>query len=72
MTQFMSRYARLISHRLEGITNDYPWGSLGGPVGWSRRAVFEALRQREIGVNVHYLTEAERDKVASALRETLR
>ena len=25
----------------------------GGPVGRSRRAVFEALRQRGIGVNVH-------------------
>ncbi len=27
----------------------------GGPVDWSRRAVFEALRQRGIGVNVHDL-----------------
>lgn len=29
-------------------------------------------RQRGIGVNVDYLTEAEQDKVVSALRETLR
>ena len=46
----MSRYTRLISHRLEGITNDYLWWSLGwtgGPVA--------ALRQKGIGVNVHYI-----------------
>lgn len=43
-------------------------GSVGGEL---RRAVFEALHQQGIGVNVNYLTEAEQDGVVAALREML-
>ena len=41
------RHSRLWRH--------FPQPRAGGPVGRTRRAVFEALRQRGIGVNVHYI-----------------